>query len=158
MGTVISPGHGKTAGRITVAAAEKAGVIHADIAAHDAAALPALGGVFSAGNVYLEQFCQQPIINAFPGLHSHRSQIELFGTAQELDTTRSGNVDQFRNQRGHLSKADISRMPQGNSISVEFSQATCRLPVEIDEADEATVGIPGEFVGEYGEIVYMIGS
>lgn len=102
MSPVILSGKFEVSGRITIAAAKKTGVIHADVTAHYTTAFLSLGMVFSGRRADRKQSLYQTIINTFTMRYSQGGQIELFSTAQQFNIIESGNTYQFRNQRRNL--------------------------------------------------------
>ena len=75
---MILPRELKALGGIAVAAAEQAGVIHADISAYGTSAFLALGWVFFRGSVVFEERSDQIVVYAFSRQDIQFGHIEHF--------------------------------------------------------------------------------
>lgn len=96
--TMILPREFKALGGIAVAAAEQAGVVHADISAYGTSAFLALGWVFFRGSVVFEERFDQIVVYTFSRQDIQFGHIEVFGATLQCYPIGGGFIDQIENE------------------------------------------------------------
>ena len=140
-------GHATVGVGVTVATAMQAGVVLADVDALHAVADLALRGVFLDIDGSADDALDAVLIDAGSVLDAVGSEVDLFGARLQGDAGTFGKACKTLSKCCHL--RDAKRV-QRERLCVALS-----LAIEVEEADDAAVGVRRELLEHDGEVVQM---